>query len=145
MDPKELIAALGTFADPNASDEDKAAALEKLTAHFNALLDAHEEAEKVAAEEAAKADADAAQKASEAGDDEDKSKDDPSKEMASAIAKIDELTKRLAKVEKASAIGNAPRAKSPTVLPRKEPPAPKDHVVSMIEAAERNTLRNLSK
>ena len=30
MDPKELIAALGVYADPNASDEDKAAAQQRL-------------------------------------------------------------------------------------------------------------------
>ncbi len=65
--------------------------------------------------------------------------------MASALAQIQTLTERVAKMEKASSVGNAPRAPKPTVLPRVDPVAPKDHVVSLIEAAERNTLRNLSK
>lgn len=140
MDPKELIAALGVYADPNASDEDKAAALEKLTAFFNSLLDqqAQAEADQVAASEAAEKEA--AAKASAAGQEEEKSK-----EMASALARIQSLTDRVAKMEKASAVGGAPRAPAPTVLPRVEPVVPKDHVVSLIEAAERNTLRNLSK
>lgn len=140
MDPKELIAALGVYADPNASDEDKAAALEKLTAYFNSLLDqqAQAEADKVAASEAAEKEA--AAKASEAG-----KEDEKSKEMASALAQIRTLTDRVAKMEKASAVGSAPRVPAPTVLPRVEPVVQKDHVVSLIEAAERNTLRNLSK
>jgi hypothetical protein len=147
MDPKELIAALGVFADPNASDEDKAAALDKLTSYFNSLLDDAE------AEPAAEP---AAEAASEAAAEDDKKKDEPakeaasasaepSKEMASALAQIKALTSRLAKVEKASAVGLAPRRAAPTVLPRVEPVVQKDHIVSMIEAAERNTLRNLSK
>lgn len=138
MDPKELIAALGVYADPNASDDDKAAALEKLTTFFNSLLDKQaEQAEAEAAPDTAAVTA----AASEAGE----SEDEPSKEMASALAQIRTLTERVAKMEKASAVGNAPRAKAPTVLPRSEPVPPKDHVVSLIEAAERNTLRNLSK
>jgi hypothetical protein len=136
MDPKELIAALGVFADPNASDEDKAAALDKLTSYFNSLLDDAE------AEPAAEP---AAEAASEAAAEDDKKKDEPATEMASALAQIKALTSRLAKVEKASAVGLAPRRAAPTVLPRVEPVVQKDHIVSMIEAAERNTLRNLSK
>lgn len=147
MDPKELIAALGVYADPNASDEDKAAALEKLTAFFNSLLDqqAQDAGAGADAVDASVVDAASAvtavppEAASQAGDGE------PSKEMASALAQIQTLTERVAKMEKASAVGNAPRAARPTVLPRVEPPVQKDHVVSIIEAAERNTLRNLSK
>ena len=149
MDPKELIAALGVLADPNASDEDKAAALDKLSAYFNSLLDTQAE-ETAEPEQTAEAKSDPEQKTeatSEAGAAE--KKDEPSKEMssqlASALEQIKALTSRVAKMEKASAIGSAPRAKTQTVIPRKEQPAPKDYVVSMIEAAERNTLRNLSK
>lgn len=149
MDPKELIAALGVIADPNASDEDKAAALDKLTAFFNSMLD--KQSEQTATEGTSEATesetkTEATSEAGEGdGEDKSKSKDEPSKEMASALATIKALNERMAKLEKASAIGNAPRAKAPTVIPRKEAPAPKDHIVSMIEAAERNTLRNLSK
>lgn len=150
MDPKELIAALGTLADPNASDEDKAAALEKLAAHFNAMLDEQESQETPTTEtdgEDKPKDEPSKEMASE--DVEDKPKEEPSKEMASTLAsaleQIAALKDRISKMEKASALGRAARASKPTVLPRKEPPAPKDHVVSMIEAAERNTLRNLSK
>lgn len=146
MDPKELITALGVYADPNASDEDKAAALEKLTSFFSSLLD--QEAQEapadapVAAVEAASEmpAADPPEAASEAG-----AEDPAKKEMASALAQIQALTARIAKMEKASAVGGAVRAPKSTVLPRVAAAASKDPVVSIIEAAERNTLRNLSK
>jgi hypothetical protein len=143
MDPKELIAALGVYADPNASDEDKAAALEKLTAFFTSLLD--QEAQEATAADPA-ADVEAASETPSADPPEMASEtSEPSKEMASALAQIQDLTARIAKMEKASSVGSAPRATKSTVLPRVAPVAPKDHIVSIIEAAERNTLRNLSK
>lgn len=142
---KDLIDALGVLANPNATDEEKAAALAKLSAHFNAQLDAQEAQVAEAASTTPESVATTVEAASEASSDE----DDKTKEMASSLAsaheQIKDLTDRLAKMEKASALGNAPRASKPTVIPRKEAPAPKDHVVSMIEAAERNTVRNLSK
>lgn len=149
MDPKELIAALGVLADPNASDEDKAAALDKLSAHFNSLLDGAEGAAETegaseATEEPKKGEAETKEKSSEVGE---PKKDEPEKDsaLASAMATIATLTSRMSKLEKASAVGAAPRASKPTIIARVEPTPPKDHVTSMIEAAERNTLRNLSK
>lgn len=147
MDPKDLITALGVLADPNASDEDKAAALDKLSAYFNSLLDT--QAEQTSTDDTTAATSAAATEtettsATDADADKDKSKEMASA-LASAVDQIKALTERMAKMEKASAIGTAPRAKAPTVIARKEAPAPKDHVVSMIEAAERNTLRNMGK
>lgn len=142
MDPKELIAALGVIADPNASDEEKAAALDKLSAYFNSLLDSSETEQ---TPETSTETETTSETGEGEGDGEGDDKDKPSKEMASALAQIKTLTERLAKMEKASALGRAPRAAAPTILPRTEPPAPKDPVVSMIETAERNTIRNLSK
>jgi hypothetical protein len=141
MDPKDLIAALAVLADPNASDEDKAAALDKLSGYFNSLLDSQEATSTEGASETSAE----TESTSEAGEDEEKSKTEAASALASALAQVKTLTERLSKLEKASAVGNAPRAKAPTVLPREAPAAHKDHVVSMIEAAERNTIRNLSK
>lgn len=137
MDPKELIEALGVLVDPNASDEDKAAALEKLSAHFNSLLDSATEETTDEAESTSEA-------ASETSET-DKPKDEPSKEMASALATIKTLNERLAKLEKASAIGAAPRAAKPTVLPRKAEVPVTDPTLQMINAAAANTRRNASK
>ena len=142
---KDLIDALGVLVNPNASDEDKAAALDKLTAYFNSQLESQEtQAATESAPDESKPDV-----ASEAGDADGKDKDDKSKEMSSALSgaleQIKALSERMTKMEKASAVGSAPRAAKPTVIPRKDPPAAKDYVVSMIEAAERNTIRNLSK
>lgn len=151
MDLKELITALGVLADPNASSEDKAAALDKLTAYFDAQLSAQETQSAEAASSCSEAEAASAttesqstEAASAAGDEEDKSKEMASA-LSSALEQIKALTSRIAKMEKASTVGSAPRAKVPTVIPRKEAPVQKDHVISMIEAAERNTIRNLSK
>jgi hypothetical protein len=133
-----VVAILAVLAGPNASDEDKAGALDKLSAYFNSLLDSP-------AEEATEATSEAVEETKEektSAAEEDKG---PSKEMASALAQIAALQERVAKFEKASAIGSVPRAKAPTVLPRTDPAATQDHVTSMIEAAGRNTLRNLSK
>src|SRR4051812_22078202 len=132
MDPKELIAALGVLADPNASDEDKAAALDKLSAYFNSLLDSAGTETPATASEAGDESGKEKESASEIGEKD----EERSKEMASALAQIKALTDRIAKMEKASALGSAPRQKAPTVIPRVEPPAQKDNVVSMIEAAE---------
>lgn len=152
MDPNQLIAALGVLADPNASDEDKAAALDTLSAYFNSLLDsqAAPAAAAAAAPAAEPASASAAaasdppEAASAAGDGEDKAKEMASA-LSTAVEMVKTLTARVSKMEKASAVGLAPRRAAPTVLPRVEPVVQKDHIVSMIEAAERNTLRNLSK
>lgn len=143
---KELIDALAVLAG-TPSDEEKAAALDKLSAYFNAQLDssAEEKAEGEATSEAAAEESKDEEKTEKASASEDEKKEDPSKEMASALAQIATLTERVAKFEKASAVGSAPRAKAPTVIPRTEPAAAPDHVISMIEAAARNTLRNLSK
>lgn len=147
MNPKELIDALAVLAGCSPSDEEKAAALDKLSAYFNSLLDssAEETAEGEATSEAAaeeSKDEESTEKASAAEGEE---KAETSKEMSSALAQIASLTERVAKFEKASAVGAAPRATKPTVLQRTEPASAPDHVVSMIEAAARNTLRNLSK
>lgn len=150
MNPQDLIAALGVIADPNASAEDKAEALNKLSTYFSSLLDSQEApaepaappAEPAAPTEQASANTPyPTEQASEAAP----SNEETSKEMASALATIKALADRVSKLEKASAVGGAPRAQKPTVIPRVEPPAQKDHVVSMIEAAGRNTLRNVSK
>lgn len=140
---KDLIAALAVLANSGSSEEEKAAALEKLTAYFNSQLEAEEKAAASKNSESGDDEKKDGEQDSESGDDE--KKDEPSKEMASALATIKTLTDRVAKLEKASAAGNAPRATKPTVIPRTEPAAPKDPVVSMIETAERNTIRNLSK
>lgn len=138
MDPKELIAALGTLADPNASDEDKAAALDKLSAYFNSLLDSQE-----TTEQTSDTSEETTETTSETGGGEDDDK--PSKEMASALATIKALTDRVAKLEKASAVGNATRSTKPTIIPREVPTEPTDPVLKMIKAAGENTRRNASK
>ena len=151
MDPKELIAALATLVDASASDEAKAAALDKLSAYFNSLLDAQQAQEKEtqasesseSSEEKSNTSEGEPTTSSESGGSEEEK--EPSKELASALATIKSLTERVAKLEKASSIGLAKRASRPTVIPRVDPPAPKDATIMAIEAAARNTLRNLSK
>lgn len=155
MDIKKAIAALGVLVDPNASDEDKAAAADQLTAFFNEMLDAqveeeNAEAEREAAAEAARAEEEkaAADRAEEEKAAAEKAADEAAeskKELDSAIAQIKALTERVAQMEKASSVGNAPRAKVPTVIPRTDPAMPKDFVIQAIEVAERNTLKNMSK
>lgn len=137
MDPKEQIAALGVLTDPNASDEDKAAALDALTAHLNSLLSSSEESSSEN-EEGAPAEGDKPEQDSDSEDEE------PSKEMASALAKLAELTERITKIEKASAAGRAPRAAKPTVIPRVEPVRP-DPVTQMIDNAVAASRRNAGK
>lgn len=74
--PKELVAALAVFGRPGASDEEQSEALEKLSAHLNALLEAADNKREAAATK---------------------------KRMASALSQIKELAARVAKMEKASA------------------------------------------
>lgn len=141
MDIKELIAALAVLADPNASDEDKAAALDKLSAYFSAELEKQEGAcEATETESASEACSD---------DEEGEEQTEQSAVLASALATIKELSDRMAKLEKASAVGSANRAKAPTVIERtqsgKGDKPVKDPVITMIETASANTLRNLSK
>lgn len=146
MDPKELIAALAVLADANASDEDKAAALDKLSAYFQSLLDAQgsdtTEGTSETGDEKDKDEDEGKEKTSEAGDE----KEEPAKEMSSALtsalATVKALTDRVAKLEKASAVGGAPRAAKPTVIPRKEPATPPDPVSQMIDDAVATSRRN---
>lgn len=141
MDPKELIAALAVLADPNASDEDKAAALDKLSAYFQSLLDAQG--------------SETTEGTSETTDDKEKpetevtsettEEDEPEKEMSSsltsALETVKALAARVAKLEKASAVGAAPRAKSPTVIARTKPVVV-DPVSKMIDEAVAQSRRN---
>jgi len=149
MNVKDLIAALGVLANPNASDEEKAAALDKLSAYFNSLLDGASTETEGASETAD--DKSDKEKTSETGDE--KSDDEEKKEMSSALAAANEtiqtLTDRVAKLEKASAIGTRPRASRPTVIQREQTAAPMDPqsavTISMIEKAAENTKRMLGK
>ncbi|MDB4946225.1 MAG: hypothetical protein JWP97_5759 [Labilithrix sp.] len=149
---KELIAALAVLADPNASPDDKAAALDKLSAYFNAQLDADEADTADDAEAASEAASEAADegekpaKTSEAGDDKD---EETSKEMTSALATIATLASRLDKIEKASAVGNRQRATSRVTLPR-VPAKPamsaqQTVTIDMIDRAAKNTIRMTGK
>lgn len=146
MDPKELIAALAVLADPNASDEDKAAALDKLSAYFQSLLDAQgSETTEGTSETGDEKDKDdeGKEKTSETGDDDkEKSEKETSSVLISALATVKALTDRVAKLEKASAVGAAPRAAKPTVIPRKEPAPPPDPVSRMIDDAVATSRRN---
>ena len=135
MDIKELISALGVIADPNASEDDKAAALDKLTAYFNAKLNESES-------EPAETETESASESSDDGAEE----DERSKEMASALAQIQALKDRMAKLEKASAVGSAQRSATREVVARTEQASPDpDPVLEMINAAAANTRRNASK
>lgn len=146
MDPKELIAALAVLADPNASDEDKAAALDKLSAYFQSLLDAQgsdttEGTSETGDDKPDDKDADK-EKTSEAGDDKDKPAKEMSSALTSALETVKALTDRVAKLEKASAAGSAPRAAKPTVIKRSEPVTPTDPVARMIDDAVATSRRN---
>lgn len=143
---QEYIAALAVLADPNASDDEKAAALDKLTAYFNAQLDAEESTETETASESGETET---EKTSAAGDE----KEEAAKEMTSALAAANEsiktLTERLTKVEKASAVGTRQRASKPTILQRTPAkPAPSAHetvAIEMIDRAAKNTIRMTGK
>jgi hypothetical protein len=145
MNVKDLIAALGVLADPNASPEDKAAALDKLSAYFNSLLDSQESA---GGEQAAEPPAEEPARTSEAGEE-----DKPSSEMASALVaaqeQIKKLTDRVAGIEKASAVGSAQRSAKPTIIARVEAPAPVDPhsavTIAMIDRAAKTTIGTLGK
>lgn len=146
---KEQIAALAVLADPNASPDDKAAALKTLSAYFDAQLDAEESAPPPAPEGTSETKDDGenppTEKTSEGGED---PKDEQSAEMTSALATIDALTARVAKLEKASAVGLRPRASKSLPIPRvlTAPINPHDAVaISMIEKAGANTIRMLGK
>lgn len=143
---KDQIAALAVLADPNASPDDKAAALKTLSAYFDAQLDAEESAPAAAPESTSETKCDGEsppEKTSEGCDD-----PETSPEMTSALATIAALTDRVSKLEKASAVGLRPRAaKSLPIL--RAMPAPIDPhaavAISMIEKAGANTIRMLGK
>lgn len=145
---KDQIAALAVLADPNASPDDKAAALKTLSAYFDAQLDAEESAPAPAPESTSETKGDGEsppEKTSEGGDD---TKDDPSPEMTSALATIAALTDRVSKLEKASAAGIRPRASKSLPIPRTQPAPIDPHAavtISMIEKAGANTIRMLGK
>ena len=139
---KEQIAALGVLVDPNASPDDKAAAAETLAAYLNAQLDA----EQAKAEGASEAGTDVEKPEGDSGAEQgDEKKDEPSKEMTSAIATIRALTERVGKLEKASALGNAKRSGPTAPIPRVAPVAQEDPTLLMIKEAAANTRRNASK
>lgn len=140
---KDLIAALAVLASATSSDDEKAAALEKLTAYFNSQLDAEE-----AKPEAASELADGEKPEGDSGSTEDEEKKEMSSALAAANEQIKALGERMGKLEKASAIGLRPRATKVAVVQREAAPAMDPHAavtISQIEKAAANTIRMLGK